>query len=254
MLASADNARDDSDICRVVISKLLYEDLWPCQVRISGVDPHFEPLVITSSGVFTGADGLVALDDQDRDGDEMVSAEHAADDGLDLFAGAFDFMSLLEEKAGDEQTASKKRRTDTARRTRVPTLPAEVDLQPEQAAASCEGSQMHDILEDPNLIAAIGQDCVRQLKNAREICSGAASAKCAADEAAASGQISDTGSDAGERDEELDLVDASVAEASKARRLRGKDGVTKPRVAALRVPRNSPLKDPQAVLVLCVLI
>ncbi|CAE7251721.1 unnamed protein product [Symbiodinium natans] len=133
----------------VVINKLLFQDISPKQVRVTGLDTSFQQAVVTVDGDAGQDDSEVAGEPLMEPGQPEEYDDARAGDGVD-------FLSLLDDGAGPDLPPTKRRRT---RRTSVQPPGEEGDV------------QKNDILDDPQLQAILGPKQIAELKKAVEVCS-----------------------------------------------------------------------------------
>ena len=202
-LLDMDGAADsDRSVSAVVITKLTYEDLWPCRVRISGVDRGMQPLVVQASTGLSGRmEGDAAVGDADvEEAGDVSDPEPAIDVGHELETDDVDLLALLSQ--GGLPAQSRPRRP--ARSARVP-------------QASEEDTEVaEDLLADPEVRAMLGSHELESLRAALKVCQAAALRL----------EIPQTSAGAGSDDDESEIEDESElpppppAEAAAPTRLR----------------------------------
>ena len=127
----------DSAACTVQITKLLFEDLWPSSVRVTGRDESMQVIVVDAS---EPADGAADEDENAAPEAPQEPLQHA-----DL-----DFLALLD--------AEKPRKTPRGRH-------ASRDIHVPEVFASSE-----DVLADPELQSIVGQEEFQRIRNALHLC------------------------------------------------------------------------------------
>ena len=167
MNCESDSAPDD-----VLVTKLLFQDLWPSSVRVTGQDPSIQPVLVSAGeqqGQGAPADEVKVGDGNSDPGEEdvgnILGNDHCDDDDdYDGGSAPVDLLAMLEAEAGEPPPGRKRAKRSTPPQQNDATAAYPVQDGPDGG---------DDILADPELQAILEADEVEALRQALRECSGA---------------------------------------------------------------------------------